>query len=804
MTETGNIIEKKVDDNELFDTTGLILDYMSHWKWFVISVIAVLIGAYFFIATIVPTYEVKASIYLKSNTADGANPLSFNPDNPLVAMKSYIDETELEVLKSRNNVINIVDSLKMAYSYWKEGPLRDEPLYEENTIIASLDSVSLRHLDKPIEIVVSNGDEDGKYDISVSTTFKNVDEEKSFDNVSMPFEFELSRGTVTLTRSSQFPNLEGTEKIYIRNPLTVAGNLSKALNIEFADKAPTIVRISYFTSMPTEGEDVINTLVDFYNRQIIEDQNRSALQTESFIIDRLVNINGELRDVEQRLQEYRQAHNISDLEQQVRTSIATQTSTEGQLAEVEAQMRIVELIEAAVEKADVYESLPSVSSDVTLNAILEAYNKKVAQLNRMLESSTQESPLVKTMQEDLQRDKKRIMQNVLSVKSGLIARRNNIAAIENRSTGQLAALPPVDKGLQEIFREQQVKVNIYTFLLQKREEIALQKTLATPSARLIDDPMSEQPVSPRRLLIYFVALLLGLAIPAVIIFLRRLIFPVFKDQEELQRQTNIPIIGEISISNDKDSENGIVVGQNVSTQSAELFRLLRNNIGFTKNGADKKVILVTSSISGEGKTFVSTNLAMTYALTGKKVVVVGMDIRRPVLAYRFKLTNRQGVTTFLSGQTNDLDSLIHQSTQNPNLYILPAGPVPPNPNELLLSDNMDRLMKALREKFDYVIIDSAPIGVISDTFLIVRHTDIQLYVARASYSTKSCLKTLHQAMSDNRLSDPYIVLNGVNMSTGSYTYRKYGHYYVSGHTKNRPYGYGYSHDDKEKKSKDKE
>lgn len=376
------------------------------------------------------------------------------------------------------------------------------------------------------------------------------------------------------------------------------------------------------------------------------------------------------------------------------------------------------------------------------------------------------------------------------MKNGLNVRRGNIAAIESRSQGTLASLPPIDKGLQEIFREQQVKVNIYTFLLQKREEIALQKTLATPTARLIDNPVGSGPVYPKRTTTYLMALVLGLLLPAAIIFLKRFFFPIYRDQEELQRLTNVPIIGEISADTSKKA-SPIVVGVNVSTAIAELFRLLRNNIGFTKNGADKKVILVTSSISGEGKTFIATNLAMTYALTGKKVIVVGLDIRRPVLAHQFGLTNQQGVTTFLSGQVNDVRSLIHQSKESENLYILPAGPVPPNPNELLLSENMTRLMDQLRHDFDFVVLDTAPIGVISDSFLIIPHSDIQLYVARAGYSTKSCLKVLHQAIRDNRLSDPYIVLNGVDMTSGSYTYRKYGHYYHGGVS---TYGYGYSSD----------
>ena len=773
---------------DVIDTTGLLLDYLANWKWFVISIIACLIGAYFYIATIVPTYQVNASIYLNNDNTQTKDAFALNPENPLLNMKNFIDETELEILKSRNNVIQIVDSLGMSYSYWRVGGLRDIPLYNDCAIKASMDSLALYGLKDPITITVSNASDEGKYDIEAKTIFNEIDEEVEVEDVELPYTIDLTCGSVVISRVEQIAELEGTQKVVINSPRSIAKSLSNALNIEFAEKAPTIVRISYDTPIPRQGVDVVNTLVDFYNRQIIADKNQSAMQTEAFILDRLVMINDELRDVEQRLQEYRQAHNISDLHQQVSSNLATTKTTQGQLAEIEAEETIINDIESTIRKANNYDPLPAVTTNQTLNQVIVKYNQKVSRLTRMLETSTPDNPLVRTLQEELTRDKADILQSLASVKKGIQARRSNVAAIETQSQSQLSSLPPVDKGLQEIFREQQVKVNIYTFLLQKREEIALQKTMATPTARLIDDPSSEYPISPRRMVIYFLAFVLALAIPAGIIFLKRFFFPIYKDQEELQRLTNVPIIGEISTYNAKD-DSKFVVGRNVATPIAELFRLLRNNIGFTKNGASKKVIMLTSSISGEGKTFVATNLALTYALTGKKVVVVGMDIRRPVLAHRFGLNNQQGVTTYLTGQTTDINSLINQSTENENLYILPAGPIPPNPNELLLSDNMSRLMTQLRDDFDYVIIDTAPIGVISDSFLIIPYSDIQLYVTRASYSTKNCLKVMHQAIRDNRLSDPYIVLNGVDINSGSYSYRKYGHYY---HNTSTTYGYGYS------------
>jgi capsular exopolysaccharide synthesis family protein len=267
--------------------------------------------------------------------------------------------------------------------------------------------------------------------------------------------------------------------------------------------------------------------------------------------------------------------------------------------------------------------------------------------------------------------------------------------------------------------------------------------------------------------------------------------------------TTVPVIGEIC---ENSSENDIVIGENVSSSIAELFRLLRNNINFAKGAnTEKKVILLTSSISGEGKTFVASNLAMTFALTGQKTVIVGLDIRRPVLAHKFGFSNTTGVTTYLSGQESDITKLLHQSEQNPNLYILPGGPIPPNPNELLLSDRTAEMFAQLRKEFDCVIIDSAPIGLVSDTYLIVAHSDIQLYVARAGYSSKNGLKLLHDAIRENRLTHTYIVLNGVRTDASAYVYRRYGQYgYYS--TSSYTYAYGgnagHHHKHKQKKTFD--
>ncbi len=787
MSEDLNKRDKN-NEPEVFDTTGLLLDYLTHWKWFLISVLVCVALGYFYIKTVIPTYCIESSIYLSGNTENSGNAFSLDAAaDPLVSMKSFIDETELEILKSRNNVIQIVDSLNLCYSYYRAGTLRDIPLYENNAIIATLDSTSLRNLKFPIKVSVSAAD-DSTYNVSIKTKFNQTKEEKKLKNVAFPCEIQLSHGLLTLSRSSVIPEFKTTEKIVIVSPRARAKQLSASLNIEFAKKSDKIIRVSYTDNVVARGVDVINALLDFYNRDIIEDKNRSAIQTEAFILDRLVMISDELRDVENRLQAYRQAHNITDIHAQSNLNLNLQSNYQAQLAEAEANMAVLNDIERIVSTAGTYELLPSAVHDMSISETIEQYNMRVNQLNRALEGSTTNSPLVSSMQEELNRQKVRIMQTIVSAKRNLNARIANIRELENQSVGQLASTPTIDKGLQEIFREQTVKVNIYTFLLQRREEIALQKTLATNTARLIDDPIGETPVSPKSMLILAASLLLGLGIPAGLIFLRRSLFPVFNDQEELERMTNVPIIGEIC-TYENGTHDDMVIGENVSTPIAELFRLLRNNISFTRREGETKVIIVTSSFSGEGKTFIATNLALTYALSGKKVAVIGADVRRPVLAKRFNLDNQRGLTTYLSGQEHNLDRLIVQSQLNPNLFILPAGPVPPNPNELLMSPNMDKLIENMRRDFDLVIIDSAPIGVISDSFLIIHHSDLQLYVTRANYSSRSSLKTLHTAVRLKKLPNAYIVINGVKIHSNAYLYRRYGSY--KSKSKASAYGYGY-------------
>lgn len=785
---------------EKFDLTGLLLDYLNNWKSFVLSLLICIGAAFCYIQTVIPTVKIGASVYINDDSATRTSAITMSPQEAMFDMKSMIDETEIEILKSKNSLLKIVDTLQMSYSYYRVGQWRDFPVYKTNPIVARMDSTMLNDLEETLNLKVKK-DESQKLDIEIKYG-KLYEAHAHLDK--LPGIITTPMGEIHLSPNGEFyDEFEDEQLIKIMQPTKAATILSKNLTVQYAENASTIVNFEYITPLSDLGSDVLRMIIFFYNRQIIEDKNRAAIQTEEFIQARLKDIQDELQGVEENLREYKERHNIVNLDAQNRDRLTQQRLTESSYNDILGRERLVldllnevNALEISAAKVELQHIPSGIVQNQALTASIERFNKVIDNYNNNRVSMTEENENITRLVSSLRDQKTQIIRSLEAAQRQLRDEKQAITNIENRSNYELSVQPTVDKGLQEIFRDQSVKSNIYTFLLQQREEIALQKTLATPTAQFIDNPSILQKVAPQPIKIYFIAVLIGLLIPALIIYLRRKLFPKFKDKEDLARITSVPVVGEICHTDVE--ENEVVIGENVSTSVAELFRLLRNNIQFARTGREKKVILVTSAISGEGKTFIALNLAMTYALTGKRVVVIGFDIRRPVLAHKLGLSNKTGVTSFLSDQVSDISDIIYPTDLNPNLYAIPAGPIPPNPNELLLSDKMNELFNQLRQDFDYIIIDTAPMGMVSDTLLIIPQSDIQLFVTRASYSTQKGLHTLHDAINNGQVEKAYIVLNGVDMQSRSYQYRRYGYYQSGGQ---RPYGYGDSKEGKQKKSR---
>lgn len=783
--------EERVE--ETFDVAGLFLEYLSHWKIFALCLVVALAGAYCIIRMTMPMYQVGASVYLNDDSAERSRSMtSMNPTEYMNEMTGVIDETEIEIMKSRNSLIKIVDTLQLAYSYYQKGTWRDTPLYKVNPIKAEMDSVYLNNMEGKLELEVKKDGEGLKVTVTDETDY-----EQTTTLETIPGTVETPKGAVTLSANGEaYANLNGTQLISICSPHTMAGKMAGKLDIQYAEKASTILNFTFDTPLPELGKDVLNMLIFFYNRQIMEDKNQAAIQTEKFIQARLIDVQNELREASNKVRDYEERKNIIDRQQQITTDLSKSASIQREIVELRtrlASLRDVLNVARAIEISTSMRQIslmPASTTNTAINTAIDKFNKDAQIYNRQRMDMTEQQDIIVNLASSLTSQRNQIVRSLEEGANQISQELQQKESIENRSNSQLASQPEVSMGYKAVKLDEEVKNNILTFLLQKREEIALEKNLVTPTAQFIDNPAVIKQVAPRSVFIYLMGLAVGLLLPALFIYMRRRYFPKFKDKEDLHRITKVPVIGEISKASRGDAQENkdIVVGEEVSTSSAELFRLLRNNITFARTHGDKKVILLTSSVSGEGKTFVAMNLAMTYAITGKKTLVIGLDIRRPVLAHKFGISNRVGITSYLAHQVNNVEELIHQSDINPDLYVMAAGPIPPNPNELLMSSRMEQLFEQLREMFDFIIVDTAPIGMVSDSLLIVPHSDVQLFVTRAAYSNRSSIKTLHEAINSGQLPCPYIVLNGVNTRSRAYNYHRYGNYKLS----KTGYGYGYA------------
>ncbi len=783
MEEDKQNIQQVDASEETFDVTGFFLECLSHWKWFVAGVVGLVALTMLYCYCQTPMYEVTSAVYIQENKGEGSNVLLESIG--LGSYKKNVDN-ELEVLRSKNQITDVVDSLNLYTSYAWKPFLRTQPIYGESPIEAVLESLNPRDLKSSLHIEVAP--EKGAFHVTALTTTPQGEEvELCNTSVSgLPYTIPFYGGTVRLQYAGDtLPVLDAPLCISISSPRSVSKVLAKKLSVAFASKDATILNITYKTPVVNEGIDFVRALVDFYNIDAAKQKNQGTEKTEEFIESRLASISKELALVEEEVERYRRNKNLIDISEEAKIYLAQTGMTDEMLAELELQKNLVDYVENFLkDPANEYAPVPVLGlNDEGLSKLVGEYNKTLQQRERLLHSSSESNPIMVELTREAQTQRVLVLKGVESVRKGLEIKGRDLARQDREMEDKIKNVPQYERELSDIIRQQRIKDNLYIFLLEKREENSLTQSMTVPVARIIDDPDSTgEPVSPKKMLLLCAAVLFGFLLPALVIYLRMKFFPILKDKKMLERLTSIPILSEISV---KPQDKFFVVEKQSVEPIAELFRLLRNNLQFVLTDPDKKVIAVTSSVMHEGKTFVSSNTALSLALTGKRVLIIGTDIRRPRLAEHFHISNQHGLTTYLSGRDTDALSLIRPSGVDANLDVMPAGPVPPNPNELLMSRRFDQLIEIVRGHYDYVILDTAPLGMVSDSFLLTRVTDVVLYVSRANYTNKNSIEMLNSWVRTKRIEAPvYLILNGVNMNSRAYTYRQYG--YGGG-----KYGYGY-------------
>ena len=779
-----------------------------HWKWFVLSLIICMGSAMIYLRYKTPVYQAYAKLLIKDDDSRGRGGKSgvLTTSNLGIMSNSTGIDNEMEILSSLSIAQQAVRDLKLYVNYSLEGKVKDHLIYNSEPISVDLDPSHLEKLNYPISLEINRKGSSytvtGEY-LNPKTGVKNSIEKTI---TSFPTRIDTKTGIITLQSNGDRDLLpEGRAlKVTILSPKSVAAKYAGSLSVSQTSKTTTIAELVLKDESPQRAVDYLRQLAICYNRQANEDKNEIAVRTEEFINGRLEKINAELGSTEGSLEEYKKRNNMVELKMNAAQAVQNQDVYSQKLAEANTQMALLNSIsEYMNDPSNKYQTLPSNVglSDASATSLIDKYNDIVITRNRLLRSASESSPTVTPLTAQLDDLTSSIQRAMIQARKSMEIERNNIANMYGRYASQTNATPEQERILTQIGRQQDVKSGLYLMLLQKREENSISLAATADKGKLIDDPQYMGKVSPKNSMIMLIALIMGLAIPAGIIFVINFMRYKIEGHDDVAKLTSLPIIADVAIASETaKTKADIVVHENQNNQMEEVFRSLRTNLQFIM-AENEKVVLFTSSTSGEGKTFTAANLAVSFALLDKKVVLVGLDIRKPRLAELFEINDHQhGITNLLTQPdptAADVKKQILKSGISNNLDILMAGPIPPNPAELVARKSLDQVIDILKETYDYVLIDSAPVGLVTDTLQIGRVANATVFLCRADYTPKEAFDYINDLAKEKKLPNMCVVINGIDMSKKKYgyyygygRYGKYGRYGRYGH-KSGTYGSSY-------------
>ncbi len=812
MEEIKNLELESIQENEeksSFDFAVIYTTLILNWKWFVLSLIICLGAAHIYLRYATPIYQAAAKLLIKEEqNGRRGNSIQSSANLGIISNSNGIDN-EMEILKSRTLAQQAVYDLKLYTTYRHEGRIKDHLIYGEQEVNVDMDYEHLKKLNAPMNFKITR---EGRNYHVVGSYFVPIDDNSynpgpvTVDKVitALPATLGTRVGMVKFTQNGNYMLRDGESlKVTMIAPEIAAGKYVGSLSVSPSTKATSIAQLVITDEIPQRAIDYLKQLAIVYNRQANEDKNQIAVRTEQFINQRLEKINAELGNTEGQLENYKKRNNMVQLSMNASTAFSNADSYAQKLNEANTQVALLdELTKYMNEPSNRHQPIPSNVglNDASATSLINKYNEIALQRNQLLHSASESSPTVTPLTsqlDDLQASIKRAMSQA---RAGLNIQRNSIASQQGKYQGQISNTPEQERILTQIGRQQEVKSGLYLMLLQKREENSISLAATADKGKLIDNPVFAGKVTPKDSIILMIAFGLGLAIPALILFLLAFFRYKIEGHDDVAKLTKLPIIADVAIASDRaKTKADIVVHENKNNLMEEIFRSLRTNLQFLMKEHDK-VILMTSTTSGEGKTFIASNVAISFALLGKKVVLVGLDIRKPRLAELFEIDDHHhGITNLLIKDNitwDDVNKQIVNSGVNSNLDLLMAGPVPPNPGELVTRKSLEETMDILKEHYDYIIIDTAPIGLVTDTLALGRIANATVYVCRADYTQKSSFGLINGLAYEKKMPNMSIVLNGVDLSKKKYGYYygygKYGKYgkYASYGAYGKQYGYG--------------
>ena len=804
MKET-DFNEAKESKEENIDVKELLFKYLIHWPWFVGAVVACLIAAWVYLYMSTPVYNISATVLIKDDKKGGSAGMlsgleSLGLDG-MISSSQNIDN-EIEVLRSKTIAKEVVEDLGLYISYVDEDEFPSKNMYKTSPVQVSLTPQEADLLDKPMVVKMALQPQGS---INVNVKIGDDEYQKHFEK--LPAVFPTNKGTLAFfqTLDSILPSKKSSKEIVgvertvrnitavINKPLAVAKGYCGSMTIEPTSKTTSVAVISLKNSNVQRGKDFINKLLEMYNINTNNDKNEVAQKTAEFINERISIISKELGSTEKDLESFKRGAGITDLTSDAQIALTGSAEYEKKRVENQTQINLLQDLQKYMQNEG-YEVLPSNIGlqDVNLAAAINRYNDVLVERKRLLRTSTENNPTIINLDTSISAMKENVQVSLDRVLRGLFITKADLDREANRYSRRISEAPGQEREFVSIARQQEIKAGLYLMLLQKREENAITLAATANNAKIIDEAIADDaPVSPRSKITYLIALILGVGIPVGVIYLLELTKFKIEGRADVEKLTSAPIVGDIPLTDEK--LGAIAVFENQNNLMSETFRNVRTNLQFML-GNDKKVILVTSTVSGEGKSFISGNLAISLSLLGKKVVIVGLDIRKPGLNKVFNISKKeQGITQYLANPENNLMDLVQLSDVSKNLYILPGGTVPPNPTELLARDGLDKAIETLKKNFDYVILDTAPVGMVTDTLLIGRVADLSVYVCRADYTHKNEYTLINELAVNNKLPSLCTVINGLDLKRRKYGYYygygKYGKYY--GYGKRYGYGYGY-------------
>lgn len=742
-----------------------IFKYIIHWRWFVLSGFIALVIAFLYLRYAENKYQSQTTILIKDDKSQNNQLMAFSELDIFGGGK--VIDNEIEVLKSRTLSEITVDSLDLNISYYTEGNIKKTEIYSETPIkvidVKGLESekfksqyYSVKFTDKGYHIKSENSGDLGEYQFG---------QEVKSDSIS----FAIVRNNLKTTEElKENPSIG----IQIKSRGQTVENLRSSLSIEPTSKTANVLRLSVILPNSEKGSDYLNHLVAIYNEQSIFEKRIVSKNTADFISNRLDIIAVELGDVEKDVEQYKNINQIADLETEVKLSLQKLNEFQKSVIENEVQIKITQDLINYLKSSEPYDLIPA--NYAQGNIVVDEINKMIIERDRLLSSprgATENNPRIVQAGVQITELKANVLNSLNQQLSNLKITRNDLKQKENEINTKIAQTPRQEREFRIIDRQQKVKEALYLYLLQKREETNITMAATELNAKVIDVAIPvTKAVSPKKMIILLAAVILGLLIPFIVIYVINLLDTKIKTRLDIEGKTPIPFLGDVPTS---DSPNQLI-DINSRSSSAEAMRIVRTNLEFMlhKQEGRSKTIFLTSTFSGEGKTFVSVNLAATIALSGKRTILVGTDLRNPRISDYIPSSER-GVSNYLTNNDASVEDFITKVDKFSDFHVLTAGSIPPNPAELLMSSKVDKMFDYLKANYDYIIVDTAPVSLVTDTLLIAKHADSFIYVIRANKLDKRMLEIPEGLHRDSKLPNMSILLNDTDSTKG------YG------------YGYGY-------------